>query len=72
MPICKSCKHLSDLNYEVAPDRGWCPVWCNWQKCLAKSCKHHESKFQTPYAQQQGGKFKGLNKPRYQKQGKRY
>lgn len=43
-PVCNYCKHLTDVNREIAPDRGWCCVWCNWQRTTAKACKFFEQK----------------------------
>lgn len=44
MNVCNYCKHLTDVNREVAPDKGWCVVWCRWQKTAAKACKYFEQK----------------------------
>lgn len=43
-PCCSNCKFLTEVNREVAPDRGWCQVWCSWQKVATKSCKWYEQK----------------------------
>lgn len=41
---CSNCKFLQDVNREVAPDRGWCPMWHNWQLIASKSCRFYEAK----------------------------
>lgn len=44
--ICRNCKHLTDVNRDVAPTKGWCPIWENWQNVFAKACQHTEQKEQ--------------------------
>lgn len=52
--VCNYCKHLTDVNREVAPDRGWCPMWQKWQKTTACACKYFEQKEQP---QRKNGRF---------------
>lgn len=72
MATCRTCKSLTDVNRDVAPDRGWCQVWCNWQRCNAQACKHCEAKPVPPKESYQGrsrqnGGYRGDAKPRYQR-----
>lgn len=48
MATCRNCKFLTDVNREVAPDRGWCPMWNKWQMCNSRTCKYTELKTYTP------------------------
>lgn len=72
MAACRNCKFLSDVNREVAPDRGWCSMWCKWQMCNAQACRYHEAKPVPPREayqsrSRQRGNYRGNSRPRYQR-----
>lgn len=66
MSTCRNCKLLTDINREVASNCGWCPLWSNWQKCNAASCKYFEAKVYNTtkpiYNRNTNQKFKGKDR----------
>lgn len=45
---CSQCKFLCDVRRDVAPTKGWCPIWEKWQNTYSRGCKYGEAKEISP------------------------